>query len=367
MMPVQITQASTYEEYVAVERSEICPFSKTKKWLILQHAGGRLGKYTGDGKFDGLTTSPLRHDSEPKWSRSKDDSLFLVSGNTLSEYLLKSGSILPWKVFSEYSSIRGKGESDISRDGDHLVLCGTKRDGTEEIFVYSFKDGKGPTEIHAPFDGLKISSNNLPIVSGEFGIVNYDVQLANANGHAAVATYKDRPVLLWCSSDEKPVTLPDFPNAVVMIDIETGKQTGLMPFPWAYAYHISTCDKEWCLVSCYDPEAKLPNVLWKVPFDGSKPTLLHQWQSPYHINFQPRASLSRDGRRCVWNVWDGTTCNVWMLDIEEETAPPPPEESELELLDYSQFEGQKFRLEQEFIVRGGKFTATSTLMFRRLR
>ncbi len=116
-----------------------------------------------------LTTLPA--DAELKWSRTDPHYFYFVSGNEL------RGSDVDWKnpttihEFTEYASISGKGESDISPDGDHFVFAGTRRDATVEVFTYSLKDGKGPVYPQAqPFDGLKITSKNQIILSRADGI-----------------------------------------------------------------------------------------------------------------------------------------------------------------------------------------------------
>lgn len=186
-----------------------------------------------------------------------------------------------------------------------------------------------------------------------------------------------RNVLFWVNSAENPLTLPECPNAVVMIDIETGKQTGLKSFPWAYALHISGCAQSWCLVSTYAPDNSLPSQVWRLWADGRSELLcdtgsiMIRTAGGLAYNPQPRASVSRDGSRCVFSSNGGDTsrgpdyCDVYLGMLETPKPEPVPEpiplpieaEPDEVVIDYRQYAGK-----YEFVIRPRADGATDIVM-----
>lgn len=168
MTPARITTDGRH----GVEYSSVCPFNcdGTRLLLLASNPGSILdhfGLYDGSGQF--LRDLPIAASQEPRWDRKNPGTLYFISGNMLMRmeiYLLSDPIMSQVKVFTEYASISGKGESDISVDGDHFVFAGTKADATVEVFIYSLKDGKGPIFPQTkPIDGLKITATNQIIVS----------------------------------------------------------------------------------------------------------------------------------------------------------------------------------------------------------
>jgi hypothetical protein len=90
--------------------------------------------------------------------------LYYHSGNQLKSYDISTGGIGVVHTFSEYSSISGNGEMDISLDGDHFVYVGDGR----YVFVYQIStDQKYPaydTGGH-PFDSVYITPDDNVILS----------------------------------------------------------------------------------------------------------------------------------------------------------------------------------------------------------
>jgi len=97
------------------------------------------------GLYDGATLQRIKPlccvgnivaaSSEPLWSRT-DPNLFYfhpAGSNQLKAYNVTTDLAPAVHTFSEYGSISAQGESEMSYDGDHIVLAG---DG-HEIFVYT--------------------------------------------------------------------------------------------------------------------------------------------------------------------------------------------------------------------------------------
>jgi hypothetical protein len=348
-----------------IEYPGCSPFSADNEWLLLLHPEGRVGLHrAADGIFKRLLPLPISHHSENRWWPGNPRSLFFMHGGSLWLYDVGLDIISRIHRFTEYiqftsddkDGVHGMGESDISRDGRHFALRGIRPDGGIEVFVYVLPDVKGPVTIIEPFDGLKITASNQIILSRAEGPskgmwlvdkVTDDVSsfrlLASHDGHAAVSTYQGRDVLLWCSSAFGKV------NAVKMIDVATGQEIRtLMQFPWDYGLHIAACDLEMCMISAVDPKGNLLSQIWKVPFgENTKGELLHEFRTVWRSGQQsePRAALSRDGTKCVFNVDDGTKTTPWLLDITvsgtAQPAPslPPAAEPRPDRIDYSVYVG----------------------------
>ena len=324
----QITH-SINPEWVGNEYSSCCPFNCNNTRLLFIKRD-HFGLYDGDGIF--IDDLPINASQEPRWDRTNPDALYCISTNRLmkldtSAIASPEPSVL--RSFSEYVKISGCGESDISPDGDHFVLSGTRTDGVHEVFVYRIstnaKDVIYPqTE---PFDGLKIDSRNRPIVSRAEGIYllakGTARKIAPANGHACAAVHNGRPVLLWSSSNDPFSNM----NALVLIEIDTGVQEILHVFSWAESFHVSACDRDFCLVSTDVPSRDLPSQLWKIYFDKMKPAeLLGETGSLFTgYNSQVKAALSRDGSKVVGcsnfgKTTDPNYCDVFLMTIDA-TAP----------------------------------------------
>ena len=128
------------------------------------------------------------------------DSVLSFGGNQLKSYNVATGVISVVHTFSEYSSISGNGEMDISLDGDHFVFAGNN----EFIFVYQISTDQKFAVFDTgsqPFDSMYITPDNNVIVSwftsgtarytGQelFDInMNFLRQVGHADGHKDVTT-----------------------------------------------------------------------------------------------------------------------------------------------------------------------------------
>src|SRR5881397_743931 len=171
-----------------------------------------------------------------------------LRGNQLKQYNVTNDAMSVVHTFSEYSSITGKGESDICFDGNHFLLAGNDR----YIFVYEIStDTKGP--VFDPggsnFNQLYITPNDNVLVgyyavgSNRFqGIELYDRsmrflrQVTPTIGHMDVTrdTNGDE-VLIWTNGND-PHPLCD--NAIVKVRLSDGQRTCLLTLDWSLAVHI---------------------------------------------------------------------------------------------------------------------------------
>jgi hypothetical protein len=227
-------------------------------------------------------------------------------------------------TFSEYSSISGNGEMDISLDGDHFVFAGN----SEFIFVYQISTDKKFAVFDTgsrPFDSLYITPKNNVIVSwftsgtarftGQelFDInMNFLRQVGHADGHKDVTSDTNGDeVLIWTNSDD-PQPIAYCNNGIVKIRLADASQTCLLQLDWSLAVHISAPDGNGTVfvdteapanpnpgTSAWVPYA---NEVLQVKLDGSGTMRWAQHRSrPVNsYNWEPKLSTSRDGTRLLF-------------------------------------------------------------------
>jgi hypothetical protein len=335
--------------WISTEYSPVCPFDEAAGNFVLIHVD-HFALYNGAGFIKDL---PISASGEPRWSRKVVSLLYFhaAPSNVLQSLDVVSGAITTVHTFDEYVSIDGLGESDISLDGDHLVLCGQDVNGKPlEVFVYQIStDTKGPAlnvAGHA-IDSLYIDSNNDVLISWDppypttpptsgptykgmelfiGSTMAFARTLTGANGHKDCTTNQIGPVLCWTNSDENPVTLPAFPNGIVEIDLATGVQMGLLAIPWVDAVHVSCPDTAgFCYVETYSNPTSTAawtvyrDELLRVWLDGSRiDRLCHHRSLAYNYNGQPKCTCSRDGTKLLFssNMGQNPTtdyCDVYLI------------------------------------------------------
>src|SRR5262249_5484784 len=152
----------------------------------------------------------------------------------------------------------GKGESDISIDGNHFVFAGDNR----FVFTYDLStDRTSPvfdTAGHAidnpqvtPYK--KITIRLLPRGTGGLlgvalldGNVRFVRQLARADGHMDVPREADgTEVMVWFNAADET---PDCENGIVKVRLSDGNATCLLQLDWSLAGHVSATDHSWVLI-----------------------------------------------------------------------------------------------------------------------
>ena len=311
--------------WIENEYSTASPFNSDNSKFILVHQS-YFGLYDGAGFYVRDLPFEIGASSEPRWSRKDNVTLYYHSGNMLKSYNISTGSIGVVHTFSEYTSISGNGEMDISMDGDHLVYCGDGR----YIFVYQISTGKKFTAFDTAgrsFDSEYITPDNNVIISWiQSGTVRYtgqelfDInmnfrrQVGHADGHKHVTRDTNgAEALIWTNSND-PQPIAGCNNGIVKILLASGAQTCLAQLDWSLAVHISAPDGNGSVfVDTEAPSNPEPNTTAWAPYtneilqiklNGSGITRWAHHRSRRSAtntyNWQPKLSVSRDGTRLLY-------------------------------------------------------------------
>jgi hypothetical protein len=309
--------------WIENEYSAMSAFNSDNSKFILVHQS-YFGLYDGDGTFLYSLPFEISASSEPRWSRSNNGVLYYHAGNALKSYTIGTGATAVVHTFSEYTSISGNGESDISADGDHFVFAGNN----SEIFVYQISTNKKFTVLNVgsrPFDSMYITPKNEVVVSwltngttrysGQelFDTnMNFLRQLSHADGHKHLTTDTNGDeVLIWTNSDD-PSPIANCQNGIVKIRLADATQTCLLQLSWSLAVHITAPDGNGtAFVDTEAPANPQPgtsawvpytNELLQVKLDGSGVTRwAHHRSFPVNsYNWQPKLTVSRDGTRLLY-------------------------------------------------------------------
>ncbi len=316
--------AGGYLTWIEDEYSTANPFNNDNSKFILVHNSyfalydGSTGSYMHDLPFE------INASSEPRWSRKDLVTLYYHAGNQLRSYNTQTGGINIVHTFTEYSSISGNGEMDISLDGDHFVLVG---DG-QNIFVYQISTDQKFNVFNTngvPFDSVYITPNNEVIVSwiasgtarnnGQelFDTnMNFLRQLSHADGHKHLTVDSDgQEVLIWTNSDDaQPIA--NCNNGIVKINLSNAQQTCLLQLDWSLAVHITAPDGNGFVFvdteAPSNPESgstgwkPYTNEILQVKLDGSSVIRLahHRSRALDSYVWQPKISVSRDGSRLLF-------------------------------------------------------------------
>jgi len=310
-----------YLTWIEDEYSTANPFNsdKTRFLLLFQ---SYFGMFDGQGHY--LTHLPFAVSAltEPRWSRTNPNVLYFHNTNQLEQLDVSTMTISVVHTFWEYESISGKGQMDISLDGDHFVLLGNNR----YMFTYQIStDTKSPvfdTGV-VSYSVLYIGANNSVTISWAqagttrfTGVELFDVnmnflrQLTHAAGHMHMGVDTNgEPILIWNNSaDPAPVCGQ---NAVVKVRLEDGLQTCILSLDFSLAMHISAADNSWAFVETYVPSDVNPSSPAWVPYtdevlqiklDGSEVRrLAHHRSRPFDTYvYEPKVSSSRDGSLIVY-------------------------------------------------------------------
>ncbi len=307
--------------FITDEYSTMSSFNQDNSKILLVFQS-YFGLYDGTGAF--LKNCPLEvsASSEPRWSRTDRDVFYYHRGNELRSYNTATDKIATLHVFGEYGSISGKGESDISSDGNHFVLVGDDR----YIFVYEISsDTKGPLFDAGSnaFDSVYMTpDNNVTVTwlqpgSGRYnGIELFDRnmsflrQVSRVGGHMDVTrdTSGEEILVMINAADPTPVCN----NGIVKIRLADAHPSCLLSLDWSLAVHVSAPDGNGSVfVETYAPSDPVTTPSWavytneilQIKLDGTEVRrLAHHRSRPFNsYNYQPHVSASRDGSRLIYN------------------------------------------------------------------
>ncbi len=82
---------------------------------------------------------PSMNNGVPVWDASDGDSFYYTHGKTLEKGTIKKNSVRSeaLQTFKEYSGINSPAASDLSQDGDHILLVGQNSNNSMDVFVWS--------------------------------------------------------------------------------------------------------------------------------------------------------------------------------------------------------------------------------------
>jgi len=330
--------------FISDEYSSMSPYNSDNTRILGLHFS-YFGLYDGTGGF--TKNLSVCASCEPRWSRSDPNVLFFLTGNELRRLDVSSNVVSVVHTFSGYTSISGRGESDISIDGNHFVFAGDDK----SVFVYEIStDTSGPVFDTGgrAFDSLYITpNNNVTVTWLQAGTaryngielfdfrMNFQRQVAHAGGHMDVTSDSNGDeILLWANSaDPTPIC----PNAVVKIRLSDARQTCLISVDWSLAVHVSAPDTGgWFFMETYAPADPVPgtaawkpymNEILQVRLDGSEVRrLIHHRSRPFDsYNYTPRASASHDGSSLIFTSNFGLHGpSTIYTDVYLLILPPPP-------------------------------------------
>jgi len=338
--------------YVEAEYSTKSPFNTDNSRMLLL-------EFSYFSLYDAVTLQRIKPfccvgpivaaSSEPLWSRT-DPNLFYfhpVNSNQLKTYNVATDVVKLLHTFSEYSSITARGESELSYDGDHIVLSG---DG-HQIFVYTIStDTKGPvfeTNGKNPrgWDAIYISPNNNVLIAwltngtSRFqGEELYDKnmkflrQVANNDGHKHMTRDVNGSEVLVQTNSADPTPIPNCQNALVKINLETTQQTCLLQLDFSLSVHVSAPDQGgWIFVETNNntrassPWFAYTNEVLQIKLDGTEVRrMAHHRSDGRTYDGQPRVSSSRDGSRFTFNSnMMGSTTDVYVAAASAGSVAAP--------------------------------------------
>jgi hypothetical protein len=336
-------RGSGFLNTIRPEYPPVCPWSLGNAWLLLQH-NSYFGLYTGEGTYVSDLPFSISASSEPRWSRSDPNILYfhVAGGNALLYYNVATGVTQTLRTFSEYSAISGGGEMDTAGMGDFLVLAG---DG-KEAFVYNVAaDTKSPVVPIGPsWDSLYIAPDASRFTITETGVINEyltatgaalpPVPLCQSGSHMDVAALAGGQYLVRTNSnDAKP--LAGFPNAIELVNLAGGAETGLLSLPWSLAVHVSASDAGLAAVETYAALGAgwdvFTNEILGISLDGSTTRrLAHHRSAVAGYPSMPLTTIRRDGAFAVFGSnWGNASgaMDTYLLSLGTPAAvgaPLPP-------------------------------------------
>jgi hypothetical protein len=281
--------------------------------------------------------------AEPRWSVSDPNVFYFHEDNQLRKFELTHRRKIVVHTFRQFNEINfGGGETDISEDGDHIVVIGDER----YVGVYRFSAGTfGPTLDTGGrgFDYFDMTPNNNVIVRwGEQGPGRYqgfelfDRNMKFIRQIIPFGAHADRgrdlngdEILLVLAAPDLQLPPGCETSGIEKVRLSDGKKTCLMGLNWDVGGHISANSNgknPWALVSLTDERngtaranAALPpdwQKLWKpyynelilLRLDGSEIRRIAHHRSRALDNYwhTPRAAISRDGRYVIFDSNFGT-------------------------------------------------------------
>lgn len=349
---------------ISIEYSTVCPWNADNSRFLGVSSDGHFIMYDSQGMFINNLPAPIVATSEPRWSKDPTK-LYYVSGNALYRLSLSNGSAQVVHRFTGFNNIYGQGESDLSEDGDHIVLSAGATTDTglnRTIFIYEISTDISSQVIQwpRPFNNLYITPDNNILVGDETGVTmlshipNTNIagwqwkvkQVAQTQAHQDVTrdANGDEVLIRTNAADNPPLTGCN--NGIEMVRLKDGLRTCLLPIGWSprggaasLSVHISCSDNGKILVSTEAPSnptidqwEPYTNELILLDVKSTAITRLAHHRSQNidpndHYIWQPKASISRDGTIGIFNSNWGQPlpgyADMYSLSVPKDPSPAP--------------------------------------------
>lgn len=360
---VRLTNGLTqFNDAVHHEYATMSPFNSDSSWILVQADSNGFFVVDRNGK---LVVPPealvLGGSSEPRWSGKEPNVFYYHAENQLLKFDVARRQKSVVRVFAQYQKITfGGGECDISEDGDHLMIVGDDRHAA----MYTFStDSLAKTIDLKTLDKEWVevyvtANNNIMMRCGTEGIgkhkgmalydkdFNFLRQIAPFGGHSDQGRDLNGDEVVFVGAYRDTTPPPGCENnGIEKIRLSDAKRTCLLPLNWDAELHVSSNSNgknPWVLVSVTDTgkgtavaNADLPrdwqqrwgvrfNEVMMVKADGSERRRLahHRSRTLNNYWFQPRASISKDGKFAVFDSNFGTNplkdyTDVFLLELSK--------------------------------------------------
>lgn len=304
--PKQITDNGL----ATVEYSSSCPFNSHNTAILILY-NDVFALHDSKGALYKVLPDKIHAMSEPRWDKFDPNLFYFIDNNKLCSFdISKKWNENSIEILCEFKNkISGKGESDISFNGKYLVLL----EDEKQIILYNLFTNEPENYYYwdsTSIESLYLTPYNSILVSTETGIYKVfngtSQKVCNANGHKDVLLSQDKEYLIWTNSND-PNPISGCKNGIVAINLHDFSQKCLLELGWitqapenSYAVNISCSDNGVILVSLYSKV--LEGQIIKLDMDGNRKIICYHKSKPHNsYNWQPRASISRDGTRFIFN------------------------------------------------------------------
>ncbi|NOT60960.1 MAG: hypothetical protein HOP19_12145 [Acidobacteria bacterium] len=326
----------TFKDGVHHEYATMSPFNLDNTMIFLQ--GDNTGYFIVDRSGKLIARMEFSNSAEPRWSHTESDVFYYHEENRLMKYSVTARRATTVATFNQYQRITfGGGESDISEDGDHLLIVGDMRHvGLFQLSAGKMKRSIDLTALSEWAEAIITANNNISVrweAEGEgkyqgLGLfdsnMNFVRKVLNFGAHSDQTRdgNGDEIIVMGAYRDVNPPAGCEN-NGVMKVRLSDSKKTCLVPLDWDQEIHVSANTNgkhRWVLVSGTDVKgtADLPNKLqpdwqkkWRprvnelilVKTDGSERRRIvhHRGRVAEFYWWQPRATLSKDGKFAIFD------------------------------------------------------------------
>lgn len=350
---------SQFNEGVHHEYETISPFNRGNTRLLLWREGGSF--YVADLNGNVIMSEAelaLGKQPEPRWSTTDANVFYYHQDNNLFRYDLATKQKTTLRTFTQYDTIAfGISNGELSDDGDNLLILGRKA-SQSFLGVYRLSNNTLGTMLETTNLGSIVltdltPSNNVIVrwaAQGEGRYKGFELFDRNMNFLRQIYRYNargdvgrdlngDEILLVTADNDAQPATGCES-NGIQKIRLSDGQKSCLLPLFFGAEVSVSinnglnnALGHPWALISTTDlngtanPNDSLPsdwqsrwkprnNELLLVKLDGSERRRLAHHRSRVNGDYwwQPRASISRDGRFALFDSNFGTYPRTYYTD-----------------------------------------------------